>query len=843
MTVFMPSTDLIFTPEVAANLKHEIASANGSEIFAVLSKSEPAEPRYDQMEIICRGTPTEVPALVSRAQAGDMTLHNHPSGVLQPSDADMRVASLFGEEGVGSMIINNEATQCYVIVEPAAERKLVAIDSDATAAIFKTNGTLSQKLPGFEPRPGQIDMAREVSTALNEARVTVVEAGTGTGKSLAYVIPAMLWAKENKRRVVVATKTIALQEQLVHKDIPLAQRVIDDAPRAALVKGRQNFVCLRKMNDLRSNQMSLFSEEEEGLKGEIERLAQWVDANESGDKADLPFQPSHEAWEALRSDSDMCQGIKCPYYKRSPFYESRREASAANLMVVNQALLFTDLAVREETGNYKAAAVIPAYEHVILDEAHSIEDIATSHFGSQFGSLGLRWDMLKFMSKGRSARGLLQRLAALVQQHAVLWLQPLKDNYLDEFMHSSEQAIQETHDLSQALHAVFNPNDYKSTVAWLKDDTLTDPKLEEAKECAKTLLQTLFKISSMLERLYEEGQDQNKDFLERSQGLWIEFYARHNRFKDKLKALKNFAVKPAENQIPWLELKRGRQFNEFTYHLSPLDVSGKLNSAMFQPMKSVIMTSATLDIADQFQFFSSRNGLGRLAENKTPSFHNFPSPFNYARQGRMFLPYMPSESNGQQFAEDLAEMAWRVHVSGYPGGTLLLFTSYAQLYQVARLLEEPLYTYGVPLYVQGRAARSHLVAEMKKVPGVLLGTDSFWEGVDLPGMALTKVIVAKLPFRQIGDPIFEARCRAIEIEGKSSFSELSMPLALLKFLQGIGRLIRTRSDHGVLIVADNRIRTKGYGRRFLELAKGYPVEECSPPDLIRRLHALGAAYQ
>jgi ATP-dependent DNA helicase DinG len=838
----MPSIDRLVDLAIIETLRHEIAEAGGSEIFVVLSKSEPAE-RYDQIEVVSRGTPTEVPALITRAQAGDMTLHNHPSGVLRPSDADMRVASLFGEEGVGSMIIDNQVTQCYVIVEPAVEKQRVEIDSNATAEIFKQNGTLSKKLPGFEAREGQVDMSREVANALNQNQIKIVEAGTGTGKSLAYLIPAMLWAKENKRRVVVATKTIALQEQLVHKDIPLAQKVIPDAPRASLVKGRQNFVCLRKMNDVRTNQLSLFGEEEQGLKGEIERLAQWVDANESGDKADLPFEPSHEAWEALRSDSDMCQGIKCPFYKKSPFYESRRDASASNLMVVNQALLFTDLAVREESGNYKAAAVIPAYEHIILDEAHSIEDIATSHFGSSFGSLGLRWDMLKFMAKGRSTRGLLQRLSGLVQQYATLWMQPLKDNYIDEFRFLSDQAIQQTHDLSQELHLVFNSNDYKSTVAWLKEDTLADPKLAPAKDSAQNLLSTLFKVSGLLERLFEEGQEQNQDFLDRTQGLWIEFQARLNRFKDKLKALKNFAVKPAENQIPWLELRRARQFYEFTYHLSPLDVSGKLNSAVFQPMKSVIMTSATLDIADQFKFFSSRNGLHKLEEPKQPHFYNFPSPFNYAEQGRLFLPHMTSEANSPQFIEDLGELVWRVHLSGYPGGTLVLFTAYAQLYQVARWLEEPLYNYGAPLYVQGRAPRSHLVADMKKAPGVLLGTDSFWEGVDLPGMALTKVIMAKLPFRQVGDPIFEARCKAIENGGKSSFSELSMPLALLKFMQGIGRLIRNKSDRGVLVVADNRIRTKGYGSRFLNLAKGYPVEECTPPELIRRLNSMGEAYR
>lgn len=818
----MTSTREWMSDEVIACLRREIVEAGSTETFAVLTKQGDG-PLYDQVKVVCRGTTSEVPALVSRTKPGDMTLHNHPSGILRPSNADMNVATLFGEEGVGAMIVNNAVSECRVIVEPVREERPVLVETQDVERIFAADGPLAHKLDPYEIRESQLQMALAVSESLNESRILAVEAGTGTGKSLAYLVPTLLWTKHNKGRVTIATKTIALQEQLVYKDIPLARSVIQDAPRAVLVKGRNNYVCLRKLNDLTSNQLALFVEEEENLKSEIENLAAWVTESGSGDRADLPFVPSKDAWEAVRSDADMCLGSKCPFFQKAPFYESRRQAAQARVLIVNQALLFSDLALRGASGNYKASAVIPPYEHVILDEAHSMEDIATDHFAKKISSLGLRLGLGKFLSASRGNRGMIHRLYQAADEHRALGLlKSLKERLIPEFRMLQENVIQQLHAMSRALHEALNRDNKRQRVVWLKETLLASGVLDEAKHEGKALLGLLHELVLVIRQIGERLGNESESFTEKVSGVVIEMEARLNRLENTMAALKNFAISIGENQVPWLELKIGRQFEEFEYKISPLDVSPMLREALFKPFKSVILTSATLDLHDNYAFLSSRNGL-KDWEERAWSFLNFKSPFDYASQAGLMLVKMATDPSQIHFVNDLAMLILEVAMAGHPGGTLVLFTSYKLLYAVGRHLEQPLGRAGMDLMIQGRASRSYLLHRMKQTHGVLLGTDSFWEGIDLPGAALTKLIITKLPFRQIGDPIFEARCTALDANGRSSFKEYSLPLALLKFKQGAGRLIRNKRDKGFLIVTDNRISGKSYGKKFLNLVDTYPL--------------------
>jgi len=826
----MPEAGRYLTADVIETLRREIADHENGEIFAVLERAE-GETLFDSVTVVCRGTTTEVPALLSRTKPGNMTVHNHPSGVLRPSTQDMRMATLFGEEGVGSMIVNNDVSRCVVIVEPSEAPADIQLEAESVMAIFGNEGPLAKKLPTFETRESQTAMASAVTQALNQSQVMVVEAGTGTGKSLAYLVPSLLWAKANKRRIVIATKTIALQEQLINKDIPLAQKTMIDPPRASLVKGRNNYACLRKIADLRTNQLSLFSESEQKLKREIEDLADWVASSGSGDRADLPFVPSSEAWDAIRSDADMCLGSKCPYFQKAPFYESRRKAVQSHILVVNQALLFADLAVRQSSENYKASAVIPAYEHIVLDEAHSVEDIATDHFGIKLSSLGLRLTTGKFLSISKGNRGLLHRLFQLAVSDAPDWAAELEEQLIMPYRELQELTLNQLGALNATLHHTLNQEANPQKVVWLKDSVLQSGILREAQKQAQDLLQTLHRLILLVKSIRQGMREQSEAFREKSEGLVIEIDARLDRLQTNLSALKQFAVKPEQNQIHWLELRRRRDNQEFTYQVSPLDVSQLLKDAMFTPFKSVIMTSATLSLGDQFKFFSERLGLHKL-EDRDVRMVAFPSPFDYGKQARALIPKMAYAPNHPQYMDELTETVIASVASGIPGGTLVLLTSYSSLNRLARNLELPLAELGVELLVQGRAHRHFLAKRLAESHGVLLGTDSFWEGIDLPGLALTKVIIAKLPFRQMGDPIFEARCQAIEETGRSSFNSLSLPLARLKFKQGAGRLIRHRKDTGILVLADNRIRQKGYGRRFLALLDNYPILDIEKAELI-----------
>ena len=478
----MPETSRYLSQLVIDTLAREIAENGGNELFAVLTRSEGDE-LYSDVKVVTRGTQTEVPALVSRCKVGDMTLHNHPSGVLQPSQADLHVATLFGEEGVGSMIVNNDVSQCIVVAEPAEDEKAMPVAAEDVTAMFSTDGPLAKAFNHYEPRQAQVDMSVAVARALNEQEILAVEAGTGTGKSLAYLIPALLWTSQNKGRVTIATKTISLQEQLVFKDIPLARSLFKDAPRASLVKGRNNYVCLRKLADMRSNQLELFEEDEDLLKKEIRDLQTWVEESGSGDRADLPFVPSREAWELVRSDADMCLGAKCPFFQKAPFYESRRQAAQSRVLIVNQALLFSDLSVRMAANNYSTAAVIPPYERIILDEAHSIEDIATDHFGQKLSSFGLRMTLGKFLSSSRGNKGIIHRLFQMsVDNHVAELMKVLENKLIPEFRDLQDQVTDQLYAMSRTLHDTLNPDQKKNELIWLKEEILSSDKLDDAKK-------------------------------------------------------------------------------------------------------------------------------------------------------------------------------------------------------------------------------------------------------------------------------------------------------------------------------------------------------------------------
>lgn len=838
----MPETSRHIALDVIADLRREIQENDGNELFAVLRKDE-EDDLYGQLEVICRGTQSEVPALVSRVRPGDMTVHNHPSGVLTPSQADMNMASIFGEEGVGSMIVDNEVAHCRVIVEPSFARKVVPVDNDEVSSFFGPQGPLAEKLEGYESRSGQVRMAASVAENISNGGVLVVEAGTGTGKSLAYMIPAMLWAKKNQGRVLIATKTIALQEQLVFKDIPLARKAVPNAPLAALVKGRGNYVCLRKLNDLQSNQMSLPDLDTGGVEKEIEDIGAWVEETGSGDLADLPFKPSMEAWDLVRSDADMCLGIKCPFYQKAPFFESRRQAARARILVVNQALLFADLSVRGQSENYNKAAVIPPYDHVILDEAHSTEDIATDHFGEKVSSFGLKITLGKMLRFGRSNSGVISRLVQAAAQSEPELADKLSMNYVPRFQDLQGQVLNQLAALTYCLHDTFNPDNSRHHVVWLKENILSSPRIAEAKKEAKTLLELVYELQLVAKNIKAELTDEAlpTKFHDRIQGMIIEYDARCKRLQALVDALKNFAVRSQNNQILWLEL-RNRRSQEFDYRISPLNVAPMLVDYLYKPFKSITLTSATLDIRDQFKFFRTRAGLHLLEGEKEPRHLSVESPFDYKEQSKLFLTKMPSGPTHRNYIRELCEVIFSLATSPYPGGTLVLFTAYSMLNMVARELEGPLSSAGVPLMVQGWDQRSALIKRMKETQGVLLGTDSFWEGVDLPGMTLTKVVIAKLPFRQVADPVFEARCTDLENQGHSSFRELSLPLAMLKFKQGIGRLIRSRKDKGVLIVADNRIQEKPYGKKFLKLVDMFPVVQINQKELETEVRQQGPRH-
>jgi len=393
-----------FTPDIIDALRAAIRDADGNEVFFLGHTDE--ERVVVEVEVLARGHQGAVAAVLQPCRYGDVIIHNHPSGVLEPSDADLAIASRMGSLGVGCYIIDNDASAVYRVVEPFRRIERARLEPEGIAAVLGPGGAVAQRLPGYEDRPEQLRMAFTVGEALNTDGLAVIEAGTGTGKSLAYLVPAILWAKENEERVVVSTNTINLQEQLIRKDIPFLQRAAGLEFRAVLVKGRGNYLCRRRL-EAAGSEPGLFEDEKSG---ELAAIRAWAENAADGSRDDLSFSPHAEVWDEVCSEADQCGRAKCPDYGRCFFHRARRQAAQADVLVVNHALLLTDLALRLQTDNYTAAAVLPPYDRVILDEAHHLEDAATSHFSGQTTRFAFARVLGRLRHPRKPDQGLLARL-------------------------------------------------------------------------------------------------------------------------------------------------------------------------------------------------------------------------------------------------------------------------------------------------------------------------------------------------------------------------------------------------------------------------------------------------
>ncbi len=387
---------LRLAPEAAQCLRAEIERAGGREVCFLASVDATRVVRTPRA--VARGNFDAVLVAARDAEAGGVMLHNHPSGVLEPSDADMQVAARLYEQGLGTAIIDNDARRLYVVVEPPAPRVVIPLDPEELDSLLGPGGVLADLHPAYEDRPGQREMLGAVARRFNEGGVVVVEAGTGTGKSLAYLLPAARWAQENGERTVVSTNTINLQEQLAGKDLPLVRDLSGEELSWALVKGRGNYVSIRRALLAAESQTALF---EDDRSSEVAALLAWMKTTDDGSLSDLTFSPSEDLWEEVRSDPDVCLRARCPHFQQCFFQNARRRAASAQLLVVNHHLLFTDLAVRRVTQNFNQSAVLPAYKRLILDEAHNVEDAATSHLGVEVSRRALYRVLSRLERRGR----------------------------------------------------------------------------------------------------------------------------------------------------------------------------------------------------------------------------------------------------------------------------------------------------------------------------------------------------------------------------------------------------------------------------------------------------------
>ena len=798
-------------PAVRDLLRAEIAAAHGREVSFVARPD--ANGLLVEARVVARGTVDSVLALPGIAVRGELLLHNHPSGVLDPSGADLSVAARLHDGGVGFGIVNNDVSDCYVVVECPRPRATTRIDPIDVAALLAPSGPVARALGSFEDRPSQRDMAAYIADLYNDGGVGLLEAGTGVGKSFAYLVPALAWARANGERTVVSTNTINLQEQLVGKDLPILARALgsgEHSPSFALLKGWRNYICLLRLAQARDEEDSLFEDER---RAEVEALAAWAARTSDGSLADLPDEPSGDVWDAVAAESDLCTRLKCPHFERCFLFQARRRAAEADVVVVNHHLLASDLAVRMASDNWQEAAVLPPYRRLVLDEAHHVEDVAAMHLGTQASRLGVD----RLLSRlERNGRGLLPTLRSALFGRDDL-LSAASRDLLQQSLADALAAARRAADavfvlLARRLDGEPGPTPVLRLRDEFKDDGVWQDGLGVGLD---NLLLALAQLAQGAETVADRlALD---DPSERRAQLLAELRGVVRRL-DAMAAGLTAALRPPPGgaaAVRWLE-RRGRKAANVSLAAVPLDLAPVLKENLFDRIETVVLTSATLAAGGEFSYLEARLGLD-LPPSRVRVREIHASPFDFPSQCLFGVPTDLPEPRDDEAGHDAAVTRALVELAhASDGGMFVLFTSHGALRRTAEAVRGELGGRW-PLLVQGEGQRDQLLRRFRDAgSAILLGTDSFWEGVDVPGRALRVLILAKLPFKVPSDPLTAARLERLEAAGLNGFAHYLVPNAALKLKQGFGRLIRSRSDVGAVLLLDRRVVTKRYGALILE---------------------------
>ncbi len=605
---------------------------------------------------------------------------------------------------------------------------------------FSPNGLLSQKLEDYEPRPSQERMAEIVTQALKKQNHAIIEAGTGTGKTLAYLAPALM----HGQRLMVSTGTKALQDQIFYKDIPLLEKILGRKVRAAYLKGRNNYLCKLKLHTFQEE--GLFTPMELDNFGEI---AEWSATTETGDRAELvSISDDDELWGRLDARRERCLGSRCEEFEACFLTLMRQKAMESDIVVVNHHLFFADLAIRES----EMAQILPDYTAVIFDEAHELEDIATGYFG--FHVSNYRMQELLF-----DARALAHELEVGIEG-ALGALGRASDHFFGGFqlLRDGRHPLPELHNIDQLIDELYEVN-----------------------------------------RFFKQQLD--------LRGEWENLARRSGELSSELEVFKNGNP---DNYVSWLD-RRGRGV---FLEACPIDVSPLLRESLFEKVPTCVLTSATLTVGGSTRYMQSRIGLEDVAGD------TLSTEFDFQKQAALYIPaHLPDYRNPAYIGQASEEIENILKVSR--GRAFVLFTSYQQMQACYKILAPKL---PYPTLLQGKTSRSRLLEKFrKKENSVLFATSSFWQGIDVKGDALSCVIIDKLPFQVPSDPLVQARIRQIETEGGNPFSDYQVPAAILKLKQGFGRLIRSRTDRGILAVLDSRLRTRGWGKLFLSSLPDYAI--------------------
>jgi DNA polymerase-3 subunit epsilon/ATP-dependent DNA helicase DinG len=711
------------------------------------------------------------------------------------------------------------------------------LNLNAIEAFFSPEGGMGRIFEGYEQRPQQVQMARAVGESFNTSETLLVEAGTGTGKSMAYLVPAAFFARHRGERVIVSTNTINLQDQLFFKDIPDLQRIMSKAERrsdgsppftAALLKGRSNYLCLRRYDGLLS---------EETLKPEEAQLLLkvqfWLPGTTSGDGSSEILMVGKErlAWSRINVPVDTCTGIHCPHFSECFFFKARREAETTHLVIVNHALLLSDLTIQYQ--------VLPEYDHVIIDEAHNIETVATDQFSFAVDQAALLqfFDSLVLVGGGANpVSGLLSEIPAAFQERAEAIGEGPREvlqQTIEEMSAVLERAREATTKIFRGLNDFLREEiaDQDQSYAF---ENLYDiryritPAVRQKPEWATvertwdSLSDTLTRISEQLGRVETLLNDAEEYDLPKYEELLLRVQSL-KRYATDVRVQMQHLMLGSEENIVWLSLNQVSAV--LTIHAAPLGVDELLRTQLFEQKKTTILTSATLSVNGSFEFVRSRLGVVEPEELQLES------PFNYEQQALIYIPNDIPEPTQRGYQEQMEAILIQLGIAT-GGRTLALFTSNSTLRKTIGGIQEMLEAEDIVVLGQGvDGSRRALLERFKDEPRtLLLGTSSFWEGVDIVGDTLSVLAITRLPFSVPSDPVFAARSEQFS----NPFFQYTLPLSILRFKQGFGRLIRSKDDRGVVVVLDRRLLTKKYGSLFLQSLPPTCVRE-GPARYLSRL--------
>lgn len=759
--------------------------------------------------VVARGDARSVLALPGFAKRGELLVHNHPSGLLEPSHADLEVAARLHDDGIGFAIVDNQATRLYVVVEVPSREPEHALDPDAIAGLLDAHGPVAAHLGRFEDRPTQREMAATIATLYTKGGIGMLEAGTGVGKSLAYLVPALRWAAANGERTVVSTNTITLQEQLIGKDLPiLAEALTDQKVRFAMLKGWHNYLCKLRLETARVEGASLF---EESLADEFAAIEAWAAKTRDGSLADLAVQPRREVWDEVAAEADLCTRMRCPHFDTCFVFMARRRAAEADVVVVNHHLLMADVAVRRASGNWSDAAVLPPFTRLVIDEGHHLEDAAAAHLGHTVSRRGLLRLFARLERRGKGLLPALERKLSRANDLLSVASLDLVRVRLFDSTRAARDKSQVVCDMLDAWLSGKNESQVRLTDAF-DDDPIWRAGLDAS-------LDDLLREIAMLDeglRMVAERLDTDKARAEELAPLLGEIRGVSRRLQGAGDALRGAlrSGRDANETVRWLERRPGE--GNIGAASVPLDLAPILRDDLFVRLETAVITSATLAVADGFRFMARRLGLDD--EQVEPVTRQFASPFDYPSQAILAVPsdfVAPNADARTHFGQVMAAAHDLIRVSD--GGVFLLFTSHRDVKEAASTLRALDVESQWPLLVHGEASRDQLLRRFRDHGNaVLVGTSSFWEGVDVPGRALHALLLARIPFRVPSEPVTAAQCEAIERAGGDSFFDYMIPHAALRLKQGFGRLIRSTEDRGAVVLCDPRVLRKGYGGKLLE---------------------------